>query len=88
MERKEKLMAYFHPQAWVNNCAIEIDGGYEFDVTDQIFAMTREDALKICNASDAADALWLNNPVSKERPHDGPFLIEVEDEIRAWFGEV
>jgi len=83
--QEKRIMARFTPQAWIRDYATDIDGAYDFDVTAQILAMPKDQALALKDNSDAADDLWLSNPVSGERPHNGPFRVEVQDEIARYF---
>ena len=83
---QKRIIATFTPQAWINDYAVDIDGAYDFDVTAQILAMPREQALKIEDESFDADNLWHDNPVSKEKPHNGPFRIDVQAAIADYFG--
>lgn len=84
-ETPKPIMARFFPQAWINDYATTIDGSYEFDVTDQVLALGREKALQIRDDKVESDHLWIENPVSTERPHTGPFVVEVEAAIRKYF---
>jgi hypothetical protein len=85
---EKRVIAKFHPQAWINDYAVDIDdGACDFDVTDQIVAMGKEAAMKIKDDSYEADNLWHNSPASEGNPHHGPFRIEVEVAILEFFGE-
>ncbi len=79
-----RIIAKFRPQEWINDYAVDIDGEYEFDVTDALANMSTEELLAIEDHSFEADALWQNHDVSSEHPHDGPFEIEVEGSIRSF----
>lgn len=79
-----RCLAHFQPQAWVNDYAMDIDGGYQFDITAQIDAMKPAEALMIKDDSYEADNLWLEHPISKERGHDGPFYISCADAIKEY----
>ena len=86
--QKRVVIAVFHPQAWLNDHAIEVDpqGDTAFDVTPEIEAMGREHALalkddqynsdNLCDAASAPD--WVKDWV-------GPFWIEVEEQIVAYY---
>ena len=82
---EKRIMARFTPQAWIRDYATDIDGAYDFDVTAQVVAMPKAEALALTDNSDAADNLWLSHQVSGERPHNGPFRVEVQDEIASYF---
>jgi hypothetical protein len=71
----------------VNANAQDIDGAYDFDVTDQVLAMTREEALEIEDNSSESDNLWLENPVYDKKPHTGPFYVQVEADIQRFLEE-
>lgn len=82
---QKRIIARFTPQAWINDYAMDIDGAYDFDVTDQILAMPKEQALKIEDDSYEADDLWHGHAISDERPHTGPFRITVQEAIADYF---
>lgn len=85
---EKRCIAKFIPQAWINDYAVEVDDGHcEFDITDQINAMPREEALNIEDDSHDADNLWYDNPASGTNPHSGPFYIECEEAIHEYLGE-
>ena len=83
--QEKRILARFVPQAWVNDYALDIDGAYDFDVTAQVLAMPKDQALAIEDASYEADDLWHENAASDERPHTGPFRVEVQDAIASYF---
>ena len=82
------VWAKFRPQVWLGDSAIDLDdGAIRFDVTMQIEQMGPEKALKIKDHSRGADELWHAYVAARpEREHDGPFEIEVESEIRVFYG--
>ncbi len=87
METK-RVIAHFQPQAWINDDAVEIDGAYEFDVTDQIVAMGKAKALEIDDFDDGSDILWhAYVEANPNGDHDGPFAVTVKDAISAFFAE-
>lgn len=50
----------FHPQAWQNDYAIAVDPGpTQIDVTEEILAMGRDQALHLTDDSDESDTLRL-----------------------------
>lgn len=83
----KRIIARFTPQAWINDYAVDIDGAYDFDVTAQILAMPKEQALTIEDDSYEADDLWHENAVSNEKPHGGPFCVTVQQAIADYFRE-
>lgn len=83
-----RIKATFIPQAWVNDHAIEVDaeGDTVFDVTYLILAMGKEKALLIKDGRDSSDDLLrAETTPAWIRKWQGPFRIEVEDEIKAYF---
>lgn len=80
------VWARFQPQAWINDCAIDIDGARDFDVTMTIEQMGQDKALKIKDNSRDADELWHTYAQPRGLEHDGPFRIEVADAIRKFYG--
>jgi hypothetical protein len=85
MSGTSRIVATFRPQAWLGDQAIDVDGGYEFDCTDLILAMPREEALAIEDHTYEADAVWRAHPISTEQPWHGPFEVEVADAIAEYF---
>lgn len=81
-----RIFARFQPQGWVNDCAVDLDGAYEFDVTEQVLALGRGRALALEDDSYESDELWHEHPVAAERQHTGPFSVRVEDAIRGYYG--
>lgn len=75
-----RILATFHPQAWINDYAIEIDGSFQIDVTDKILAMGRAKALALRDDREETDALV-------DHDHDGPFWVEVEQNIEQYFAQ-
>ena len=82
----KKAMATFIPEAWTpDDCAGEIAGRRQFDVTDQIVAMGKEKALSLRDRSDSSDQLAENAGMVGVNAHDGPFSVECEDAIREFY---
>lgn len=85
-----RIIAAFIPQSWIDDYAVAIDpqGPATFDVTAEIVAMGRDAALKLRDDTDPTDALrhaatcpqWIKD-------WNGPFIIEVEQAIEAYFDE-
>lgn len=83
-----RIKATFIPQAWVNDYAIEVDaeGDTVFDVTYLILAMGKEKALLIKDGRDSSDDLLrAETTPAWIREWEGPFRVEVENEIKAYF---
>lgn len=84
-----RIIAKFHPQVWVNDYAMDVDpqGPVEWDATDAILAMPREEALKIQDCQYESDALHEEEAAPEWiRDWSGPFYVTVEESIRAFFG--
>ncbi len=59
---------------------------YKFDITKQIEKMGERKALRLESDIEETDWLWKDNPISKRKPHDGPFAVRVdESEIYEFF---
>ena len=90
----KRIIAKFHPQVWMNDYAVECDpwGPVEWDVTNAILAMPREEALDIQDDQYESDELReLSSAPAWIRDWGGPFSVEVEASIEAFFkpeGEV
>lgn len=76
-----RIIAHFVPQVWVNDYAERVKGEKYFDVTDAILALGREKALALRDDQQETDDLV----PSHMRDHDGPFFIEVSEQIREYF---
>ncbi|PZR93462.1 MAG: hypothetical protein DI537_10070 [Stutzerimonas stutzeri] len=86
-----RVVASFHPQAWVNDYAIDVDvdGEAEWDVTAEIIAMGEEKALGIDDDSDDTDALTGSKHAPEfVRNWQGPYRVEVEAQIGAYFAQI
>lgn len=83
-----RIIARFHPQAWINNEATEVDpeGPVEFDVTGAILAMPRNEALAMLNDRDESDDLArLDTAPQWIKDWSGPFWVEVRTAIYDYF---
>lgn len=80
-----RVTATFQPQAWVNDHALDCEGRYTFDITDQIVAIGREAAEQLEDCSDDGDLLWWDNPARLLQPWNGPFQVILEDAIRDYY---
>ncbi len=84
----KRVTARFQPQAWIGDNAINIDGAFEFDVTEQIVAMGKEKALEIQDYDYDSDDLY-HTYVEKhpEAQHNGPFNVMVAASIAKFFAD-
>ena len=84
----KKIWAVFHPQAWINGQAVEIDaeGETTFDVTDEILFIGKEHALRLKDDSFETD-YWRTAESAPQWIKDwlGPFYIEIENSIACYF---
>ena len=79
-----RIQARFVPQAWIRAYAVDIDGTVEFDCTDQIVQMGKEAALQIRDDQYESEDLV---PSEIRDRHSGPFRVEVQAAIQAYFAE-
>jgi hypothetical protein len=77
-----RILATFRPQD--ENCHYIHGAERTFDVTEQILAMGKEEALAIEDHTESADMLYHGQD---EFEWDNPFEVEVEEAIRAYYGE-
>jgi hypothetical protein len=84
----KRVIAHFQPQAWINDHAVDIDGAYEFDVTNLIVGLGEKVALGISDCDYGADGLWAiwvgDHP---DKDHYGPFAVTVEAAIKEFFAD-
>ena len=87
---EKRIFARFVPEAWIHDYAVEIDGTYAFDVTEQVLAMGQEKALALEDNSDHSDLLWAEYSKDfkpgDEGYHHGPFRVECREAIHEYFG--
>lgn len=86
---QQRCLATFQAQAWINDYAVAIDDGeVEFDITDAVLAMGREEALAIGDDSYEGDALWSEYLAAHPEADNfkGPFAVYCEEAIAAFFG--
>lgn len=80
---KGRCLAWFVPQAWINDYAVEVDGRCQFDITAAVLQMGREQALALrdddYDSDNLADAAGLTNL------HNGPFYVQCEEAIWDFF---
>jgi len=82
----KQITAYFRPQADLGHSCIDIDGGYHFDVTEQIKEMGLDAALALDENHEDRDSLWYDSEEGLNDPHHGPFEVDLDyDAIRAFF---
>lgn len=83
-------MVTLHPQAWINDHAVDIDPGpTPVDVTRLVTQMGVARAAALRDHSDASDGLWYAlRDDERPYPHDGPFWIERQDAIAGWVDEL
>lgn len=77
-----RIMAWFVPEAWIGDHAIEIDGRVAFDVTDKILALSEEERNLLRDDTYGTDDLA---PAEIRDGHSGPFRVEVEEAIEVYF---
>ncbi|MPR11131.1 hypothetical protein [Microvirga tunisiensis] len=80
----KRIMARFVPHDDFSAFGELTDGAVGIDVTDQILAMPREDALSLKDNTDPMDQLAYD--FKNEVGHSGPYHVELEQAIRSYFG--
>lgn len=80
------IQAYFQPQAWINDYAVDVDGATHFDVTEQVLDLAATHGWtwvseNVTDNSDLSDNLWYGSPDCEHAEHAGPFYVNVEDAI-------
>jgi hypothetical protein len=84
----KRIIATFHPQAWVDHHAVDVDaeGECQFDVTDYVVGLGESAACALRDYDDASDDLAAL-PQSPEwvRNWPGPFYVTVEQSARDYF---
>ncbi|MBB5546550.1 hypothetical protein [Paraburkholderia fungorum] len=79
--RQRRIVACFQPQAWVNNCATDVDGQQDLDVTGVVLNMDLNRIHALEDYRDSTDILV--NPVALG--HNGPFTVRVVDSVCEYF---
>lgn len=79
-----RVMAYFQPQAWINDYATNIDGGKKFDCTKEILRMSAAEIKAL------ADDQYNTDGLAECRKdvfggHSGPFYVAVEEAVADFF---
>jgi hypothetical protein len=75
-------MATFAPEVWIRDCAVEIDGRLEFDVTETILAMSEGERNQLRDDDYNTDDLATEEVRGS---HTGPFRVEVQQAIEDYF---
>lgn len=81
---RPRVVATFHPQAWVNDNAVSVDaeGPATWDVTAEIIAMGSDRALAIRDRDDTSDGLAHSLLAPKwVKEWSGPFHVSVAESI-------
>jgi hypothetical protein len=87
LKANRRCLATFQPQAWINDYAIDIDGAFKFDITDQVETLGPAKAKTIRDSSDLSDGLyynWLREHPGKDA-HRGPFSVSCAEAIAVYF---
>ncbi|BCM87789.1 hypothetical protein [Methylobacterium indicum] len=89
-KRELHITAYFVPQAWVNDYAVEVDpeGETEFDVAPELRAMGRKNAMNLDREHQLRDDLRYAAAAPQwVKDWSGPFevLLRNPDEVEALF---
>lgn len=85
--REHRVYAVFHPEAWVNDNAIEVDpGATEIDVTGIILGIGSKAALALVDNRDSSDVLRESAGIDEWiRDWSGPFQVSCEFGIRSYY---
>jgi hypothetical protein len=81
----KRIVPIAQPQARVNNCAIEIDGRLELDVTEQALDLTLAQLQNVRDHDDSSDRL-VDVRNSAFADFEGPFTVLVEKHIESFVG--
>lgn len=76
-----RVIARFQPQAWIRDCAVDIDGQCDLDVTDRLLQMPLNTIISLEDDEYVSDEL-----VHGLTGHVGPHHAEVKDSILEFFG--
>ncbi|MBB4861518.1 hypothetical protein HNP46_000329 [Pseudomonas nitritireducens] len=82
------ILATFYPQAWQNDCAIDVDaeGETTFDVTSEVLALGLHKARALKDNSTESDNLQMAERAPEWiKSWPGPYYIRVEDSVRDFF---
>jgi hypothetical protein len=80
----KRIFATFVPEAWITDHAVEVDGREKFDATAKILAMSEEERQSLRDDTHASDNLV---PQEIRTGHSGPFRVEVEEAMAAYFSD-
>jgi hypothetical protein len=83
-DQAKRCLVSVQPQQWIFDQATDSDHPFEVDVTAEVLAMGREEALKIKDSTDESDTLV--EGLFKDR-HNGPYYVTCEEAIAEFFGE-
>lgn len=86
--RGSRIRARFHPQAWAQGYAVNVDpqGESEFDVTDAVVSLGRDKALALKDDTFDTDTLkHVRNAPAWVHRWSGPFYVEVEQSVHDYF---
>lgn len=78
MTDKNGIFAYFYPQAYINDYAVDIDGHKVVDVTAEVLSLPLDKIKVLRDNRDNTDELVAHC-------HLGPFRVEVVDSILRFF---
>lgn len=80
---ERRILAKWVPQGWQNQVAVAIDGTREFDVTRKVLGLKLHDLMLLKDGSRTAATLAWGETFYEQ--HDGPFRIECEKAVCAYF---
>lgn len=79
------LSAWFQPQAWIDDYAVNIDGGRAFDAAKAVLQLRLIEITKLRDDSYASDDLLPRCILDR---HNGPFYVAIEGRIEDFFDEL
>jgi hypothetical protein len=85
-----EITARFHPQAWINDYAVEVDpeGPTTWDVTAEVIAMTETERNALKDDQYETDDLRFSvNAPKWIQEWSGPFYVEVVESIQQYKSE-
>lgn len=77
----KRILAIFQPQAWVDDCALDIDGQEEIDITEKVLALPLEKIHRLADQDLATDTVLYDQALE----HDGPNRVEVAEQVCEFF---
>lgn len=78
MDQQKRIFAYFYPQAYINDYAVDIDGLQVVDVTTEVLFMPLDRIKRLRDNRNNTDELVAHC-------HMGPFRVEAVDSILGFF---